>query len=95
MVFVHACHFFKKMQVCKLCVNCEEVFNTKWCSSWGFGALGIKVFGSMKKMEGLANLCISQQTPLGQMISTCAFLTFKLILANAEQLQVTCVLFQI
>jgi hypothetical protein len=60
------------------------VFNTKWCSSWGFGALGTEVFSSMKTMEGMANLCISQQTPLGQMISIGVFLKFKLILANVE-----------
>jgi len=66
-------------------VNCEEVFNTKWCSSWGFGALEIKVFGLMKKMEGMADLGISQQIPLGQMICIGVFLKFKLNLANVEQ----------
>jgi hypothetical protein len=80
MVFTHAWHFFKKMHV-----NCEEVFNTNWCSSWRFGALGTEVFGSMKKMEGMANLCIFQQTPSGQMISTSVVLKFKLILGNVEQ----------
>ncbi len=65
-------------------INCEEVLNTKWCFSWGFGALGTEVFSSMKKMEGMANLCIFQQTPLGQMISIGVFLKFKLILANVE-----------
>jgi hypothetical protein len=66
-------------------VNCEEVFNTKWCSSWGFGAPKIEVFGSMKKMEGMADLGISQQIPSTQMICTSVFLKFKLNLANVEQ----------
>jgi hypothetical protein len=61
-------------------VNCEEVFNTKWCSSWGFGIPKTEVFGSMKKMEGMVDLGISQQIPSGQMICTGVILKF-----NVEQ----------
>ncbi len=61
------------------------MFNTKWCFSWGFGALETKVFGLMKKMEGMVDLGISQQISSGQMICIGAFLKFKLDLANVEQ----------
>jgi hypothetical protein len=63
----------------------KRCVNTKWCYSWGFGAPKTEVFGSMKKMEGMANLGVSQQIPSSQMICTSAFLKFKLNLANVEQ----------